>query len=42
MRFFSGLSIEDTASVLNISAATVKRDWLLAKAFLLRELQTSH
>src|SRR4029453_4021492 len=34
LRFFAGLSIEDTAEVLKISPATVKRDWAMAKAFL--------
>lgn len=38
MRFFGGLSIEETAGVLGISPATVKRDWVMAKAWLTREL----
>ncbi len=38
LRFFSGLSVEETALVLNISKETVARDWRLAKAWLLREL----
>ncbi len=38
LRFFSGLSIEETAEVLNISVATVKRDWKFAKAWLYREI----
>jgi len=38
-RFFGGLSIEETAEVLGISAATVKRDWNMARAWLNRELQ---
>ena len=38
LRFFSGLSIEETAKVLNISVATVKRDWKFAKAWLYREI----
>lgn len=38
MRFFGGLSIEEVANVLNISPATVMRDWKLAKSWLLREL----
>lgn len=38
LRFFSGLSIEETAEVLNISPATVKRDWQFAKAWLYREI----
>jgi RNA polymerase sigma-70 factor (ECF subfamily) len=39
MRFFGGLSVEETAEVLHVSADTVKRDWRLAKLWLLRELQ---
>lgn len=38
MRFFGGLSVEETASVLEVSVDTVMRDWKLAKAWLLREL----
>lgn len=38
LRFFAGLSIEDTSEVLNISPATVKRDWAMAKAWLHREM----
>lgn len=38
LRYFAGLTIEETAEVLGISPATVKRDWLLAKAWLRREL----
>jgi RNA polymerase sigma factor (TIGR02999 family) len=38
LRFFSGLSIEETAGVLDISESTVKRDWAMAKAWLHREL----
>ena len=38
LRYFGGLTLETTAEVLGISLATVKRDWLLAKAFLKREL----
>lgn len=37
-RFFAGMSIEDTATVLSISPATVKRDWGVARAWLHREL----
>lgn len=37
-RFFGGLSIEDTASALGLSPATVKRDWTMARAWLYREL----
>ena len=39
MRFFGGLSIEETASVLRVSADTVMRDWRLAKAWLQREMR---
>jgi len=38
LRFFSGLTVEETAEVLSISPATVKRDWSMAKAWLHREL----
>jgi RNA polymerase sigma factor (TIGR02999 family) len=38
MRFFGGLSVEETAEALNVSVDTVMRDWKLAKAWLLREL----
>jgi RNA polymerase sigma factor (TIGR02999 family) len=38
LRFFSGLSVEDTAQVLGVSDSTVKRDWQMAKAWLHREL----
>ncbi|HYR89632.1 MAG TPA: sigma-70 family RNA polymerase sigma factor [Terriglobia bacterium] len=38
LRFFGGLSIEETAEALNISSATVKREWSMARAWLYREL----
>jgi RNA polymerase sigma-70 factor (ECF subfamily) len=38
MRFFGGLSVEETAEVLGVSPVTVKRDWRAAKAWLYREL----
>jgi len=38
MRFYGGLSIEETAEVLKVSPVTVMRDWRLAKAWLQREL----
>jgi RNA polymerase sigma factor (TIGR02999 family) len=38
LRFFGGLSIEETAEVLQMSAITVRRDWRFAKAWLAREL----
>ena len=39
LRFFGGLSVEETAAVLKVSVDTVMRDWKLAKAWLLRELK---
>lgn len=39
LRYFAGLSIEETAAVLGVSAATVKRDWVMARAWLARELK---
>ena len=41
LRFFGGLSIEETAEVLGVSPGTVMRDWTFAKAWLRREI-TSH
>jgi RNA polymerase sigma factor (TIGR02999 family) len=38
LRFFGGLSVEETADVLKISPQSVMRDWRLAKAFLMREI----
>jgi RNA polymerase sigma factor (TIGR02999 family) len=38
LRYFAGLTIEETAEAIGISPATVKRDWQIAKAFLRREL----
>jgi RNA polymerase sigma-70 factor (ECF subfamily) len=38
LRFFGGLSVEEAADVLHVSTDTVKRDWRLAKLWLLREL----
>jgi RNA polymerase sigma factor (TIGR02999 family) len=38
MRFFGGLSVEETAEVLKVSAVTVMRDWTTAKAWLYKEL----
>jgi RNA polymerase sigma factor (TIGR02999 family) len=40
LRFFGGLSVEETAAVLRISPQTVMRDWSMAKVWLLRELST--
>ena len=39
LRFFGGLSVEETAEVLHVSAITVMRDWQLAKVWLARELK---
>ena len=39
LRFFGGLSVEETADVLHVSNDTIKRDWRLAKLWLLRELE---
>lgn len=39
LRFFAGLTIEETAEILNLSASTVKRDWITAKALLARSMQ---
>jgi RNA polymerase sigma factor (TIGR02999 family) len=39
LRFFGGLTVEETAHVLGVSTDTVERDWKLAKAWLLRELR---
>lgn len=38
LRFFGGLSVEETAEALNVSPETVTRDWRLAKVWLLREI----
>jgi RNA polymerase sigma factor (TIGR02999 family) len=38
LRFFGGLTVEETAATLNVSPATVKREWALAKGWLYREL----
>lgn len=38
LRFFSGMSVEETAEVLGVSTRTVKRDWNVAKAWLRREI----
>jgi RNA polymerase sigma factor, TIGR02999 family len=40
LRFFGGLTVEETARALNVSQDTVLRDWRLAKAWLLRELSS--
>lgn len=41
LRFFGGLSIEETAEVLGVSPGTVMRDWTLARAWLRREVSGS-
>jgi RNA polymerase sigma factor (TIGR02999 family) len=41
LRFFGGLTVDETASVLDVSADTVARDWRLARAWLQRELRDS-
>lgn len=41
LRYFSGLTIEEAAEVLNISPATAKRDWNFAKAWLYREIKSN-
>jgi DNA-directed RNA polymerase specialized sigma24 family protein len=38
LRFFAGLSVEETAEVAGISTATVKREWRTARAFLRHEI----
>ena len=42
LRYFGGLTVEETAIVLDVSVDTVKRDWRLAKLWLLRALQGTH
>jgi DNA-directed RNA polymerase specialized sigma24 family protein len=39
LRFFGGLSVADTAAILDVSAETVMRDWKFAKAWLTREMR---
>jgi DNA-directed RNA polymerase specialized sigma24 family protein len=39
MRFFRGLSVEETVEVLKISAQSVMRDWKLGRAWLIREME---
>jgi RNA polymerase sigma factor (TIGR02999 family) len=40
LRFFAGLNIDETAEALGVSAATVEREWALAKAWLYRQLSS--
>jgi RNA polymerase sigma factor (TIGR02999 family) len=42
LRFFGGLTVDETAHVLNMSPETVLRDWKTAKAWLLREIRRGH
>jgi RNA polymerase sigma factor (TIGR02999 family) len=42
LRFFGGLTVEETASVVNVSPETVMRDWQFAKVWLQREMRDSH
>lgn len=39
LRFFAGMTVEETAAVMDISAATVKRDWAMARAWLSRQMK---
>jgi len=41
LRFFAGMSVEETAEVMELSTATVKREWTSAKAWLFREMSRS-
>jgi RNA polymerase sigma factor (sigma-70 family) len=41
LRFFGGLTVEETAEALDVAPITVKRDWAHARAWLFRELQGS-
>jgi RNA polymerase sigma-70 factor (ECF subfamily) len=42
LRFFGGLSVEETAKVVGVSAKTVKRDWSVARAWLYEDLRVDH
>jgi RNA polymerase sigma factor (TIGR02999 family) len=42
LRFFGGLSLDETAEVLGVSAATVTREWRMARAWLFRRLRAGH
>jgi RNA polymerase sigma factor (TIGR02999 family) len=41
LRFFGGLTVEETADVMGMSPRTIKREWRVAKAWLQRELETT-
>jgi RNA polymerase sigma factor (sigma-70 family) len=41
LRFFGGLSVEETSEALQVSVGTIKRDWRLARAWLSREIRRS-
>jgi DNA-directed RNA polymerase specialized sigma24 family protein len=41
LRFFGGLSVEETAQVLEVSPETVMRDWKVARAWLFKQLHSS-
>lgn len=41
LRFFAGLSIEETAEVMHLSSASIKREWHTARAWLFREMSTA-
>jgi RNA polymerase sigma factor (TIGR02999 family) len=41
LRFFTGLSIEETAEVMNLSPASIKREWQTARAWLFREMSNA-
>jgi DNA-directed RNA polymerase specialized sigma24 family protein len=41
MRFFGGLSVEETAGVLGVSPATVKREWAMARRWIFKELSAT-
>jgi RNA polymerase sigma factor (TIGR02999 family) len=42
LRFFGGMSVDETAETMGISPATLKRDWLKARAFLLQQMSVSN
>lgn len=42
LRFFTGLTVEETAEILSVSPATIKRDWRFAKAWLYKEMEDNN